>query len=128
MNKPLPIPLQLDDPDRGVEHFVRAVIASGLSALDKRTTPNEYARRQWNDRNIDLVLSCCGVACDHSWQPGLGRGGGRRVLFQLELICLIGGIGLNFSGAASIKVPGIAVPTARPSLLNRKSCTKAVSG
>jgi len=35
MNKPLPIPLQLDpDPNQAVDTFVRAVIASGLSALD----------------------------------------------------------------------------------------------
>jgi len=33
MNKPLPILLQLDDPDRGVDTFIRAVIASELGGV-----------------------------------------------------------------------------------------------
>ena len=55
MNKPISIP-QLNDLNQAVDTFVRTVIASGLSALDKRTTPSEYVRRQWHDRNIDLVI------------------------------------------------------------------------
>jgi len=47
MNKSLPAPLQLDsDPDsRAVDTFVRAVIASGLSALDtgRASAPTKLA-------------------------------------------------------------------------------------
>ena len=74
MNKPLPIPLQLDPGRRSIP-FVRAVIASGLSALDKRTTPSEYARRAWNDRiaglsfPASLLLGVALVLSGHMFWP-----------------------------------------------------------
>lgn len=90
--------------------------ASGLSALDKRTTPSEYARRQWNDRNIDLVLRAAVSPATIAGNPALAQ---VAVAFLETLVpvsagadLLNRGIGLNFAGAASIKVPGIAVPTA----------------
>jgi hypothetical protein len=39
-----------------ISSLVRAVIATGLSKFNAGLLPAAYARRQWDDRNVDLVL------------------------------------------------------------------------
>src|SRR5262245_34846790 len=103
MTKPLRFP-QLDD-DPKVNTFVRAVIASGLGALDKRTTPSDYAKRQWNDRNIEMILRAAASPATIAGTPALAA---VAVAFLDTLVpmsagadLLSRGVGLNFAGAAS---------------------------
>src|SRR5262245_53212248 len=112
MNKPLPISYSNES---AMATFTRAVIAAGLGALDKNTTSAEIARR-WNDRSIDLVLRASVTPATLAGNPAIAQ---VAVAFLETLVpmsagadLLNRGIGLNFAGAASIKVPGIAIPTA----------------
>jgi hypothetical protein len=53
------IPLR-PDPDaearRSVASLVRAAIGTGLHALDKQTTPQQYVKQNWDDHVADMVL------------------------------------------------------------------------
>jgi hypothetical protein len=44
------------DPDVAVTSLVRAAIATGLAKVDTTIRPLEFARRQWDDRRVELVL------------------------------------------------------------------------
>lgn len=96
--------------------LTRATIATGLAALDKGARPVEHAsRRGWSDdRGLGLVLRAAVSPTTLGNTPALAQ---VAVAFLETLVpvsagadLLARGIALNFSGAASISVPGIAVP------------------
>jgi hypothetical protein len=112
------IPLRFDPlaaRDEAVRSLVRAVIATALGALDSMTRPAEIARSKWgDDRALDLVLRAAVSPTSLAGTPQLAQ---VAVAFLKALVpasagadLLARGIGLNFDGAASIGVPGIAVP------------------
>jgi hypothetical protein len=117
--RPQGIPLV---PDRAasrnaaVTSLVRACIATGLAAFDKQIHPTEYAKRTWDSRDVDLVLRAAVSPASLAGNPALAR---VSVAFLETLTPLSAGadllrrgLGLNFNGAASIRVPGITIPTA----------------
>ena len=102
--------------DAAVASLVRACIATGLAALDKQTHPTEYAKRTWDSRDVDLVLRAAVSPASLAGNPALAR---VSVAFLETLVpisagadLLRRGLGLNFNGAASIRVPGIIIPSA----------------
>jgi hypothetical protein len=44
------------DPDLAVTSLVRAAIALGLARIDKTIRPLDFARQQWDDSRVELVL------------------------------------------------------------------------
>jgi hypothetical protein len=120
MNKALPIPLRPDPDarrDAHVRSLTRAAIATGLSALDHQIRAQDYARRTWgNDHLVDMVLRAAVQPASLAGNSALAH----VSLAFLEVLTpmsagadlLRRGIGLDFDGAASIRVPGIAIPTA----------------
>jgi len=101
--------------DAALASLVRAAIATGMAKLDRSFTPADYAKRTWNDRSVDLVLR---AAVSPTALSSAGPLAQIAVAYLESLVpvsagadLLARGIGLNFSGAASISVPGIAVPT-----------------
>jgi hypothetical protein len=97
--------------------LVRAVIATGLGALDKSARASEHARRQWgDDRTLELVLRAATSPTSLAGTPALAH---VAVAFLKTLTpvsagadLLQRGIGLNFNGAAQIKAPAISIPVA----------------
>jgi hypothetical protein len=98
--------------------LVRAAIAVGLGALDRRTgSVADHARRRFgDDRLVGFVLRAATSPASLAGNPDLAR----IVISYLAALTpvsagadlLARGIGLNFNGAAQISVPGIAIPTA----------------
>src|SRR5262249_38326189 len=101
--------------DAAVASLVRGVIAIGLGALDKSVRPSEFARK-WDDARVPLVLR---AAVSPATMAGTPAPATVAAAFLETLVPLSAGadllgrgIGLNFAGAASIKMPGITVPVA----------------
>ena len=113
-----PIPLKLD-PDRlerdAVASLTRAVICAGRAALDRNVKASDVAR-QWDDRNIELVLRAAVSPTSTSNSPAMTQVGaaflGALVPASAAADLLARGVQLNFAGAATISVPNIAVPNA----------------
>jgi hypothetical protein len=103
--------------DASVASLVRAAIAVGISSLDKQTRPQEYAKRTWDaDHKVDMILRAAVSPASLAGSPALAH---VAIAFLETLIPLSAGadllrrgLGLNFNGAASIRVPGITIPTA----------------
>jgi hypothetical protein len=100
-----------------VASVVRAAIATGLAKFDRDTTPAAVARRMWGgDRGVDLVLRAAVTPTALSNAGPLAQ----IAVAYLETLVpvsagadlLARGIGLNFSGQASISVPAVQVPAA----------------
>jgi hypothetical protein len=96
----------------GVASLVRACIALGLNKIDSSLHPAEFARRTWDDHRVDLVFRAAVSPASLSNTPALTQ---ISVSFLEALVpasagadLLARGVGLNFAGAASITVPGIA--------------------
>ena len=103
-------------PDAAVTALARAAIGVGVAALDKQTHPGDYVRRTWDDHLADMVLRAVVVPTALAGNTALAR---VSVAFLETLVplsagadLLLRGLGLNFNGAASIRVPGITIPTA----------------
>jgi hypothetical protein len=113
--RPQGIPLRPDynaSQRAAVDSLVRAAIATGLAKLDRNIRPSEYARRTWDDRNVDLILRAAVAPTALSNTPALAT---IAVAFLETLVplsagadLLARGIGLNFAGATSISVPALA--------------------
>jgi hypothetical protein len=119
MNKPVPLPLRPDPDARrvaAVRSLTRAAIASGVAALEKTTRASDYIRQTWQGDNVaDLVLRAAVSPASVAGNPALAH---VAVAFLESLVPLSAraallnrSIGLNFAGAASIRVPAIAIPT-----------------
>jgi hypothetical protein len=101
-----------------ISPLVRAAIALGLGALERRTgNALEHARRRFgDDRSVELVLRAATTPTALSNSPALAR----IAVAYLEALTpqsagadlLARGIVLNFDGAASISAPSLAVPNA----------------
>jgi hypothetical protein len=107
------------DPDaareRSVRSLTRAAIATGISALDKQTHPQEFVKRTWDDHCSDMILRAAVTPTSFAGSPALAH---VSVAFLESLVpisagsdLLRRGLGLNFNGAASIRVPGITIPS-----------------
>src|SRR5262249_45923644 len=103
--------------DRSVTSLVRACIATGISSFDrKQIHPQAYAKDTWDDHVCDMVLRAAVSPASLSGSSALAR----VSLAFLETLVPVSagadllrrGLGLNFDGAASIRVPGISIPTA----------------
>lgn len=74
---PLPIPLRPDPAvvrENAVRSLIRAVLAVGLNANDRRIYPTEYAGRTWpHDRDVPTALEGRRVARDGSLILSDGR-------------------------------------------------------
>jgi hypothetical protein len=121
MNKPVPIPLRPDPDARREAHvrsLTRACIATGIASFDKRQIHAEqYAKTAWGDDHIaNMVLRAAVSPASLAGNAALAR----VSLAFLETLTPVSagadllrrGLGLDFDGAASIRVPGIAIPTA----------------
>jgi hypothetical protein len=113
------VPLKFD-PDavsrNAVTSLVRASIATALAKFDKSTTPSAIAKRTWDDRAVDMILRAASSPATLCNTPTLAT---VAVAFLDSLVPVSAGadllersIGLNFSGAASISIPAVQVPTA----------------
>jgi hypothetical protein len=119
MNRPNPIPLRPDytaTRDAAVASLVRACIATGLATLDRETRPSDHARAWADDRALGLILRAAVSPATIASTPQLAS---VAASFLATLVPMSAGadllgrcIGLNFAGAAQIRVPGIAVPSA----------------
>jgi hypothetical protein len=98
--------------DTAVSSLVRACLSAALAKLE-RTPAATYARR-WDDRDvIDLILRA------PSSPATVGPPLAHIVVALLDVLrpqsagsdLLMRGMGFNFSGAAQINVPNIAIPT-----------------
>jgi hypothetical protein len=95
--------------------LVRAVIATGLAKFDRTSTPADIARKQWNDRAVDLVLRASVTPHTLSNTPVLAT----VSVALLEALVPVSagadllqrGIALNFAGSAQINVPALTLPT-----------------
>jgi hypothetical protein len=95
--------------------LVRAAIAVGLGALDRKTISSDYVGRQGNDRALSLVLRAASQPATLAGNPVLAH----VVVAFLKALTPVSagadllnrGVGLNFDGAAQLNVPGIAIPT-----------------
>src|SRR5262245_16055138 len=104
------------DPDVAVTSLVRAAIAMGLAKVDKAIRPLEFARAQWDDSRLELVLRSAVNPTALSNTPALAQ---ISFAFLAALTpasagaaLLSRGVELSFGGAASISVPAIATPAA----------------
>src|SRR5262245_24393710 len=116
--RPQGIPLRPDRSalrDDAVRSLVRGCISIGLATLDKTTRASEIASR-WDDSRVDLVLRAAVSPATMATTPALATVAAAFVETLAPMSAgadLLGRcIGLNFSGAAQIKVPAIAVPNA----------------
>jgi hypothetical protein len=114
MNKPI-VPEDLRNGHAAMRSLVRACIAIASAKFDRNVTPADYARREWEDHNVDLVLRSSVSPTALSNSPALSR---VSVAFLQSLVptsagadLLQRGIGLNFGGASSISVPALSAPT-----------------
>ncbi|HEY7413912.1 MAG TPA: phage major capsid protein [Ktedonobacteraceae bacterium] len=94
--------------------LTRAVLATSLAKLDASIKPVDFAK-QWNDSKVELILRAAVSPTSLSSAPALAQ---VTTAFLETLVpmsagadLLARGINLNFSGAASITMPGIATPT-----------------
>jgi hypothetical protein len=99
-----------------VTALTRAAIAIGLGTLDKQTYPEDYIKRTWDDHLANMVLRAATAPATLAGNAALAR---VAVAFLETLVPLSAGadllrrgLGLNFSGAASVHVPGITIPNA----------------
>ena len=113
------IPLR---PDRdavresAVTSLARAAIAAGLGTRDRTTSASAIARQMWSDDHVaGLILRAATSQATLAGNSALAR---VAVAFLETLVpmsagadLLRRGLGLNFAGAASIRVPAIAIPT-----------------
>jgi HK97 family phage major capsid protein len=113
-----PIAVRLEDATGGsaVATLVRAARVVGLAALAKER-PSEVARKIYGEnRAIDMVLRAAVSPSSVSGTSALTQvtAAFLNILTPLSAGAdlLTRGIGLNFSGAASITVPKIAIPSA----------------
>lgn len=104
------------DREVAVASLVRAAIATGMGKLDRNVRAADYARSQWSDHRVELVLRAAASPTALTNTPALAQ---IAVAFLNALTpmsagadLLTRGIGLNFAGAAQITVPNIAIPTA----------------
>jgi hypothetical protein len=102
--------------DAALTSFVRACIATAMAKFDRNDTPVAYNKRTWNDRAVDMVLR---AAVSPAALSNAGPLAQIAVAYLESLVpasagadLLARGIGLNFSGAASINIPAIQTPTA----------------
>jgi len=103
--------------DRSVASLVRAAIATGISSFDKRQIhPEAYAKDRWQDDHVaNMVLRAAVSPATLAGNAALAR----VSLAFLETLTPLSagadllrrGLGLDFDGAASIRVPAIAIPT-----------------
>jgi len=99
-----------------VTALARAAIAIGIGKLDNQTYPSDYIKRTWDDHLAGMVLRAATTPATLAGNAALAR---VAVSFLEALVplsagadLLLRGLGLNFNGAASIRVPGITIPTA----------------
>jgi len=104
--------------DQGVAvaSLVRAAIATGRAKIDNTIKPLEFARQQWDDSRVELVLRAAVNPTALSNTPALTQISFAflRALAPMSAGAdlLARGIELSFGCAASIMVPGIAIPVA----------------
>jgi hypothetical protein len=99
-----------------VTSLTRAAIAIGISALDKQQTyPEHYIKKTWEDDYLaGMILRSATAPATLASSPALAR----VAVDFLEALAPLSagadllrlGLGLNFNGAASIRVPGITIP------------------
>jgi hypothetical protein len=110
-----PRPSELGLRRQAAAPLVRACIATGLSALDRRTTPTDHARAWGSDRTLDLVLRAATQPATLAGNPQLAQVGAEflDVLTPASAGAdlLNRAVKLNFAGAAQLNVPAIAIPT-----------------
>jgi hypothetical protein len=117
--RPQGIPLVPDKDARrvaAVRSLTRAALATGVAALERTTRAADYVRQTWEgDHVADMVLRAAVSPATLAGNAALAH---VSVAFLESLVpmsagadLLNRGIGLNFAGAASIRVPGIAIPT-----------------
>jgi hypothetical protein len=110
-----PIALTADYRGDGLSSFTRAAIATGLAALDRNLRASDVARR-WDDRNVELVLRAAVNPTSVAGSPAMTQVGAAFLAALTPASAgadlLARGVQLNFSGAASISVPNIALPVA----------------
>jgi hypothetical protein len=103
--------------DQAIASLVRAAAAIGLAALDGTARAPEHARRRFGeDRGLELALRAAVSPTALAGTPALAH---VAYAYLEALVPASAGadlfnraIGLNFNGAASISVPGIALPVA----------------
>jgi hypothetical protein len=98
-----------------VTALVRAAIAIGIGTLDKQSYPSDYIKRTWDDHLANMVLRAATTPATLAGNAALAR---VAVAFLETLVPLSAGadllrrgLGLNLSGVASLRVPGITIPT-----------------
>jgi hypothetical protein len=115
MRTPILVP---EDRNGGsIAPLVRAVIATGLSAIDKTAHASEHARRRFgDDRVLDLVLRAAVSPTTMAGTPALAH---VVAAFLDALVPVSAGadllrrcVALNFNGAAQITAPAISIPVA----------------
>jgi hypothetical protein len=104
--------------EAAVRSLTRAAIATGVASFDsKQIHPQAYARDRWQDDHVaGMVLRAAVTPASLAGNAALAR----VSLAFLETLVPVSagadllrrGLGLDFDGAASIRVPGISVPTA----------------
>ena len=105
-----------NDPELAIASLVRAAIAMGRAKIDKTIRPLEFARAQWDDSRVELVLRAAVNPTALANTPALAQ---ISFAFLQALTPMSAGadlfsrgVELSFGGAASIMVPGIAIPIA----------------
>lgn len=102
--------------ESAVASLTRAAIAAGLGTRDRTTSASAIARQMWSDDHVaGLILRAATSQATLAGNSALAR---VAVAFLETLVpmsagadLLRRGLGLNFAGAASIRVPAIAIPT-----------------
>jgi Phage capsid family len=96
--------------------LTRACIATGIARLDSSVRPSEYAKKNWDDQRVELILRAATSPATLSNTPALTQVAAAFLASLTPTSAgadLLGrGVRLNFDGAAQINVPGIALPTA----------------
>jgi hypothetical protein len=100
-----------------VRSLTRAVIASGLTALDKSNRPSEFARRMWgDDRTTELVLRAAVTPATLAGNPAIAQVAASFLDVLVPMSAgadlLNRGVKLDLAGLAQINVPAISIPIA----------------
>jgi hypothetical protein len=118
--RPVPVPL-VPDPsvvhDNAMRALSRAAVAIGINALNPSMLPGDYVRRMWPaDRDLPMVLKAAISPATTASTPALAAVAQAFLAALLPQSAGAGllnrGLGIRFDGAASISVPGIALPVA----------------